>query len=145
MLRHGDSVAYGSVPEDDVDLAAVLEACAVPAIEDSIRAWRGPRASRQWFFVECHPFEGAGPRSISGSVDDHVGLAAVTLPLTWLVDVWARNAALIDDCFVLAAFRRDGTTLAVEVVRWERDASGRSRPVIASGTAKRTGDHWRLA
>ncbi len=144
MLRSSDGVGLGSVPEQDVDLAQVLTACAVPAVEESIRRWRGPRASRQWFFVECHPFEGIGPTCIGGSVDDHVGLATVSLPLQWLVDVWARNAALIDDCFVLSARRIDGVTLSVEVVRWERDATARSFPVIERGTAKRTGDHWRL-
>jgi hypothetical protein len=94
--------------------------------------------------VECHAFEGAGPSGITGSVDDHVGIAAVTLPFRWLVDVWARHLALIDDCFVLAARRLDGATLSVDLARWERDASGRSYPVVSTATAKRTGDHWRL-
>jgi hypothetical protein len=143
-LRGAERVSLGRIPEDDVDVAEVLNACVVPAVEENIRRWRGPRASRQWFLIECRAFEGAGPVGIAGSVDDHVGLATVTVPLQWLIDVWARNAALIDDCFVLAARRIDGATLSVDIVRWERDASGRSYPVVGTGRAHRTGDHWRL-
>lgn len=144
MLRHPNGSEPGEVPEEDVDLAHLVRACAVPAVEENMRRWRGPRAARQWLSVECHPFEGAGPPSVHGSIDDHGGRAVVRLPLHWLVDVWARNATLVDDCFVLAAGRLDGATLSVVLLRWDRDLSARSFPVISEGTAKRIGDHWRL-
>jgi hypothetical protein len=144
MLRHPNGFEPGEVPEEDVDLGDLVRACAVPAVEENMRRWRGPRSARQWLSVECHPFEGAGPPSVEGSIDDHGGQAIVRLPLRWLVDVWARNATFVDDCFVLAARRIDGATLSVVLLRWDRDLSTRSFPVIAEGTAKRVGDHWRL-
>ncbi|HEY3239943.1 MAG TPA: hypothetical protein VGL92_10295, partial [Acidimicrobiia bacterium] len=85
MLRHPDGSEAGEAPEEDVDMAHLVRACAVPTVEENMRRWRGPRAARQWLTVECHPYEGAGPPSVAGSIDDHGGQAVVTLPLHWLV------------------------------------------------------------
>lgn len=81
---------------------------------------------------------------MTGWIDDYSASAVVTLPLSWIVTVWARGLAVVDGCFVLDAIDTpDG--IAVAVVRWERVGPRTSEPLTVPGRLwrDREGD-WRL-
>jgi len=129
------------------DLQTALAGRAVPAAEACTRAWRGRPDRGHRLTVECWLTRHEETPSVYGLVDDSGGWAAVSLPLTWLVQVWARGLALVDGCLVLEL--RDSWNplgpLSVVAARWERSIPSGSTPVIEPALLLRTsGGGWRL-
>lgn len=129
------------------DLQTALAGRAVPAVEGCMRAWRGRLHRGHRVTVECWLIRHDETPSVYGLVDDSGGWAAVSLPLGWLVQVWARGLALVDGCLVLEL--RDSWNpfgpLPVIAARWERTIPDGSTPVIEPALLVRTADGgWRL-
>lgn len=127
------------------DVESALTAIAVSLFEQSAR--RRNRKSSVRFIAEMSLVT-PGERSKSAAWAGIGGAyAALSLPLSWFTDVWARGLGLVDDCLVLSLTDRpaDDRELAVVALRWERRALGRSKCVEAPAraTRERNGD-WRL-
>jgi hypothetical protein len=127
------------------DLQTALSARVAPAVEASMRAWRGRLAGHDGVTIEswiASPGEAAG---VCGLMDDAGGWAAAWVPLHWLVDVWARGVAVVDGCFVLEMCSRGaGDRLSVQATRWERRVAPASTPVVEPAVLVRVDGGWRL-
>jgi hypothetical protein len=128
------------------DLEEALAARARPALEASVRRWRARiDADGRRVTTECWV---AGPSerpSVFGLVDDGGGWAGASLPLLWLVEVWAPGLAVVDGCFVLAVTGGDAHLRRVHAVRWERRLPQGSTPVVEPAVAVRAADGtWHL-
>ena len=129
------------------DLRAALASRVVPAAEACIRAWRGRLDGRHPLTVECWAASADETPSVYGLVDDSGGWAAVSVPLSWLVQVWARGVALVDGCLVLDVLDSWDLSgpLTVSATRWERRLPGGSTPVVEPALLLRMVDGgWRL-
>jgi hypothetical protein len=128
------------------DLQTALSARVGPAVEASMRAWRGRLAGHHLVTVESWIASPGEPASLCGLMDDAGGWAAACLPMLWLVDVWARGVAVVDGCFVLEV-RDDGGgdgPLLVTAARWERRLPAGSTPVVEPALLVRVDQGWRL-
>jgi hypothetical protein len=128
------------------DLQTALTARAAPAIEASMRAWRGRLADHHLVTVEGWIARPGETPNLCGLMDDAGGWAAACLPLYWLVDVWARGIAVVDGCFVLdvRGDRGTGDPLPVSAVRWERRLPAGSTPVVEPAVVVRVEGGWHL-
>lgn len=115
---HDDEVrgAHG----EDVD--ALLDAIAKPLFEQSVRHWRRNLKPYASFVVDAHVVMPDDQPTFSAWLHQDGASAVVMLPLSWFVEIWGRDLALVDGCFVLRRRRgaRGATTLFVDAVRWER-------------------------
>ncbi|CAN5511039.1 hypothetical protein BH20ACT18_BH20ACT18_12500 [soil metagenome] len=124
-----------------------LTAIAAPLFEQSVRRWRRNLKPYAGFVSEAWllaPGEQPGCAAWADSGGAH---AALSLPLSWFTEVWARGIAVVDDCFVLAVAgsSRDGMTLRGLALRWERQDRDTSRSVKAPALLTRgNGGDWRL-
>lgn len=124
-----------------------LTAIAAPLFEQSVRRWRRNLKPYAGFVAEAWllaPGEQPGCAAWADSGGAH---AALSLPLSWFTEVWARGIAVVDDCFVLAVAgsSRDGMTLRGLALRWERQDRDTSRSVKAPALLTRgNGGDWRL-
>lgn len=125
---------------------AALAGLARPLLEQGALAWRrnarpGPVADTEvWLRV---PEEEPACALWADRRGTH---GALSLPLAWFTDVWARGLALVDGCFVLEVMqapRRRGS-LHVLALRWERRQGDVSRAVPMPAVAVRRGDAWFL-
>ena len=142
--RHqGDRSWYGPRAED---VRTALATRAAPAVEGSMRAWRGRLSARHTLVVECWVARPGEPPSVCGLMDDAGGWGAASLPILWLVDVWARGVALVDGCLVLEVHHEDptGDRLGVTAVRWERRLPTGSTPVVDQAILCRIDGDWHL-
>jgi len=118
------------------------EILATRAISSSLVAWHR-RATVRWSAVapqvsvtDGAPFVRRSDRGPGGRID-----AAV--PMSWLVEVWGRDLAIVDGCFVLSA---DVTASRAEVLalRWERGAPRCVDPIVGRAALRRKGPGWSL-
>lgn len=126
--------------------AALME-LALPLLESSAREWRRNLRTHCSVDIELwlrQPGEEAACTLWADSRGTH---GALSLPLAWFTDVWARGLALVDGCFVLEVMplgrRRD--SLDVLALRWERRQRELSRAAPTRALAVRRGAGWRLA
>jgi hypothetical protein len=127
------------------ELPRQIEARALPALAASVAAWS--RATRRHGIVsECWTVAADEEPVVCGLVDDTGGWVGLGLPVRWLIDVWARDLALVDGCLVLRAAPRTSTVADVVAVRWERlGAADGVTPVVGNAIALRSDDRrWHL-
>ncbi len=127
----------------------VLGAIAGPCVERSARRWRRDLAPHASFVVEAHVVAPGEASQCAMRLDADGGAATVSLPLAWFTDVWARELAIVDECFVT---RRAGhgaapAILPVLALRWKREDHDVSRSVEAPALVTRGDDgaralHW---
>lgn len=144
LRQQADRPWFGSREED---LRTALASRVVPAAEACMRAWRGRLDRRHPLTVECWAASADETPSVYGLVDDSGGWAAVSVPLSWLVRVWARGFALVDGCLVLDVLdpSDSGGPLTVSATRWERRLPSGSTPVVEPALLLRMVDGgWRL-
>lgn len=125
---------------------AALAALALPLLEQCALAWRrnaksGPVADTEVWL--------RAPEEESACTlwaDRRGAHGALSLPLAWFTDVWARELALVDGCFVLEVMQapRRRRSLHVLALRWERRQGQISRAVPMPAVAVRRGDAWFL-
>jgi hypothetical protein len=128
-------------------IEAVLADLALPLLEQSARQWRRnlrPYSVDQPEVWLRAPREAAVCTLWADSGGAH---GALSLPLGWFTDVWARGIALVDGCFVLEVMpgvRRRGR-LDVVALRWERRDRELSRAMPVPAIVLHRGGHgWRL-
>jgi hypothetical protein len=127
------------------DIQTALTARVAPAVEASMRAWRGRLAGHHVVTVESWIAAPGEVATVCGLMDDAGGWAAACLPIRWLVDVWARGVAVVDGCFVLEVSGDGDDRLAVTAARWERRLPAGSTPVVDPAVLHRVDDGtWRL-
>lgn len=130
------------------DVESALTAIAVPLFEQSARRWTQKNRKPSARFIAETSLVTPGERPTCAAWAGTGGAyAALSLPLSWFTDVWARGLGLVDDCLVLSLTDRpaDDRELDVVALRWERGALGRSKCVEAPARATREGNgDWRL-
>ncbi len=128
-------------------LESSLTAIAAPLFEQSVRRWRRNLKPYAGFVAEAWLVAPGEEPKCAAWADSGGAYAALSLPVSWFTDVWARGIALVDGCFVLglADSPRDHAELPVLALRWERQDREISRSVAAPAlvTRGRAGD-WRL-
>ncbi len=86
---------------------------------------------------------GQAPRVV-GSIDRFGARATATLGVRWALVVWARGLAVVDDGFVLELLP-SSQALGARALRWEAQADGGARPVVAPARLGRDRQGtWRL-
>lgn len=145
MQRHWHDEQFRSRHREHVDrvLAAIAGAC----VERSARAWRRDLDPHASFVIASHVVAPGESPECAVRLDADRGAGTLSLPLAWFTDVWSRELALVDGCFVT---RRAGhaaapATLSVLALRWEREDHNVSRSVEAPALVTR-GDNgaWAL-
>jgi len=109
--------------EENLDY--VLKEKVTFAVAESIRYWAGPGSITR-LTVDVHVEmgdPGEAPFLLSQVAAKSFIEAGARLPLSWLQQVWARDVAVVEGCFVLEILEasHDGTTLAVNAARWHKD------------------------
>ena len=120
-------------------LEEALSARANPALERCMRSWR--RIDQAALVtVEAWLTEPEEEHSIIGWATERSGMAAVSLPSSWLLEVWAHGLSLVDDCFVLqvVSSEPDGSK-GVLALRWERRYSQMQE---SDSTVPASADRW---
>lgn len=129
------------------DIEAALSAIAFPLFEQSARRWRRNLRPYALFVAEAWVLAPGERPTCAAWADTGGAFAALSLPISWFTDVWARGVALVDGCFVLAVEGRSasGKRLDVLALRWERQGRGGSKSVEAPAVVMRGRDGvWRL-
>lgn len=81
---------------------------------------------------------------MTGAIDRFSARATAALGVRWVLEVWAREVAVVDDGFVLEV-APSGSALGAKAVRWEEQPDGAALPVVASARLGRdAGGTWRL-
>ncbi len=146
VARHWHLESFRRERKNHVE--AALAELALPLLEQSARQWRGNLKPYSIDDAELWLRAPREQRACAVWADSGGVHGALSLPLGWFTDVWARGIALLDDCFVLEAMpaprRRD--RLDVLALRWERRDREVSRGVPAPALVVQRGlGDWRLA
>lgn len=116
-------------------------------LEESARRWRCNVRPHAIFTIDTQALAPWERPRCAGSVGTGRAVASLSLPVSWLLDVWARDAqdeAAVDERDA-ARRPRDDTTLHVVAVRWARDARHGSQMVAAPALLRRGADGgWSL-
>jgi len=129
-------------------LADELKAKALPALRQYVNAWKPKTGAR--VVSGCHVglVPSNQPATMAGSTDGVAMRVSASLHATWVVNVWARGVAVVDDAFVVrlrqAASLDD---LGVDAARWEPTGSSGWSTVVAPARVRRAtsaSDEWRL-
>ena len=119
----------------------VVESRALPLLESTLQSVGrrlGPRTT-----LACWVLPPGERASLSGWAVSGGAGAALSLPLSWLPEVYARGLGVVDECFVLEAEAVPDRVRA-RAVRWERRA-GCTIPVTADAVLTRCGVGWSLS
>ncbi len=121
---------------------------ALPHLRAHLNAWKARTGARVVAGCQVALIPSTEPSAVEGTTDRVAMRARAHLHPRWLVDVWPRDIAVVDDAFVLEL--SDAVSLddlRVRAVRWEQDGPGTWAAVAAPGRVWRdpgTGDDWRL-
>jgi hypothetical protein len=136
--------AFREARKDHVE--AALAGLALPLIEQSALAWR--RNAKPCPAVDAELWLRAPEEDPACTLwaDGRGPHGALSLPLAWFTDVWARGLALVDGCFVLEVMKAPRRRERVDVLalRWERRHAELSRAVPMPALAVRRGGGWFL-
>ena len=144
LERRWDDDGFRRVHARHVERA--LSALALPLFEQSARRWRR----------RLRPYRGVEPSTALLAPGERPGCllwadrtalhAAISLPLSWFTQVWARGIALVDDCFVLdvAGSTPDGSAVEVLAARFRRRRFRSERSLESPALLTRRGGGWRL-
>ncbi len=87
---------------------------------------------------------GEAPR-MTGAIDRYSARVTANLGVRWILEVWARGLAAVDDGFVLEV-ASSPTGAVVQAVRWEAQPDGGALAVMAGARLGRdAGGSWRLS
>ncbi|MCA1840605.1 MAG: hypothetical protein ABR507_04595 [Actinomycetota bacterium] len=136
-------VAVSDLIDDDQAgplMEEALSARANASLEMCMRSWR--RIDHASFItVEAWLCEEDEPPSIVGWATERSGMAAASLPIGWLIDVWGHGLALVDDCFILSVIELGSDTGQVIASRWER-TYGSDQMQTTLGSISGSPDKW---
>ena len=144
VARNWQIEGFRQVSRNHVE--AALTGLALPLVEQSALQWR--RNAKPCAVVDAELWLRAPEEEPACALwaDSRGPHGALSLPLAWFTDVWARGLALVDGCFVLEVMkapRRRGS-LAVLALRWERRHGEVSRAIPMPALAVRRGASWFL-
>lgn len=127
-----------------IALAAIVD----DLLEQSARRWRRNIKSYAPFEIEARLLTRGEQPACVASLETGSASAVLSVPLSWFIEIWARDLALVDGCFVLSRagpWRQEGG-IPVTAIRWERETGRRtSRSVVAPAIVTRgTGGGWSL-
>jgi hypothetical protein len=121
----------------------LLQSAAAASFEQAMRLSR--RDVRPHCPITVEVQKVAGVAGVKGLLTDLGGSATVFLPLRWLNRVWLRGMTLVNGFFVINAdSEAPAIDLSGQAVRWERQASGSSVPIVADCSLVRRDGTWGL-
>jgi len=124
----------------------VLQAAAVPAVEDAMRQAQGYLRPQAVLTVGCWKHTPGEERILQGDMTSRGGFVTLSLPVHWLNRVWRRGLACVDGHFVLDVDApAPASDLSGEAVRWQRRLGGHAVPVAAPCRIRRRAGRWQLA
>lgn len=126
-------------------LAEQLRARAVEPLTSHLSLWAARLGCPQAVSVEVKLRRpGQAPR-MTGAIDRFSARVTAGLGVRWVLEVWARGLAVVDDGFVLEV-GPSGSDLGARAVRWEAQPDGGARPVVAAARLGRDREgSWRLS
>lgn len=115
-------------------LLGELRARALPLLKDHLALWRERVGSRLMSAADVKVARGDEGCRLEGSLDRVRGTVTAHLDAVWVVRVWVRGLATVDDAFVLEVLEDDAASgeVAVRAARWEESSPGWGRyaPVV---------------
>lgn len=121
---------------------------ALPPFREHLGRWRRRSGARMLSSVEVEVLRPGQTPSVVGTMDSVRVRATAAVGVSWVLRVWARGLALVDDAFVLDVDDEGqvGTALEVRAVRWEEGRGGSWSPrVHRARVAPSEGDERSLA
>jgi hypothetical protein len=128
-------------------IESALAAIVLPLFEESARHWRHNLKPYAGFVAETWLLSPGEQPTCAAWADGGGAYAALSLPLSWFIDVWARGIALVEGCLVLGVdhTERQHSGLRVTALRWERQVGETSKSVEAPAHITLTASgSWRL-
>lgn len=118
--RHWED--YGFRHQHVRHVEPVLTALATPLFEQSVSSSKRTRKRYRGLPARTALLAPGEFPTCAMRVDRGGPYAALSLPLSWFTEVWARGIALVDGCFVMSVEdgSADGTSLRVAAVRLKR-------------------------
>ncbi|HEV2810533.1 MAG TPA: hypothetical protein VGV93_09095 [Acidimicrobiales bacterium] len=125
-------------------LADQLQARAAEPLTQHLSLWSQRLGCRQLPSIEVKlQRPGQTPRMV-GAINRLTARLTVGLGVRWVLEVWARDLAVVDDGFVLEV--TPGAGPVARAIRWEPQSDGGARPVVGTARLGRSaGGEWRLA
>ena len=108
------------------------------ALNRCLRIWHPP-GRRVSLELDLWVTDDAVP-SIVGLLERHRGLVVAVLPTRWLIAVYARGLAVVDDAFVVDAALENANVGTAQAVHFERSSPSASTPVERTARVERSGD-----
>lgn len=143
--RRWDDESYRSANRGLIESA--LTAIVLPLFERSAKTWRRNLKPYATFVAEAWLLAPGERPTCAAWADSGGAFAALSLPLRWFIDVWARGIALVDGCLVLDVDQRyrEDDVFRAEALRWDRERDQTSKSTEAPATLTRAADgRWRL-
>ena len=129
-------------------LAAELKEKALPPLRQHVNAWKPKTGARVVSGCQVALLPTVQAPSMEGTTDRVAMRVTARLHGRWLVDVWPRGIAVVDDAFVVALDQAlTMNDLMVHAVRWEPKGPGTWATVAAAAHVWRdpdTGGEWHL-
>lgn len=120
-------------------LQAQLQARALEPVRRHVGMWADRLGCRQSPSVQVKILRPGQEPRVVGAIDRFTARATAAFGVRWVLEVWARGLALVDDALVLK-LAPSPRALRASAVRWEPRASGEARPEVASITLGRRPD-----
>jgi len=125
-----------------------LRSRALPPLREHLALWRKRSGARLLSSVEVEVLRPGRTPSLLGTMDSVRVRATASIGVSWVLRVWARGLALVDDAFVLDVTDEDasnGAVMQVVAVRWEESGGGAWSPrALHARVVTDEGDERRL-
>ena len=119
-------------------LGVELKDKALPALRRYLNEWKPKTGARVISGCQVAIVPARAPTTVEGTTDGVAMKAVAQLHGRWLVDVWPRDIATVDDAFVLAVLDAiTGDDLVVRASRWEPATPGKWATVEHSARVRR--------
>lgn len=125
-----------------------LKEKALGPLRRHVNAWKARTGARVVSGCQVTLQRSSRPPEVQGTTDRVAMKVDARLHARWLVDIWPRGIAVVDDAFVLELTKaRTNNDLAVHAVRWEPNLVGTWATVEGPARVWRdagTGGDWQL-
>jgi hypothetical protein len=126
-------------------LAAELKDKALAPLRSHLNTWKPRTGARVVSGCQIELVPATETPALEGATDGVAMKAVARLHARWLIDVWARGIATIDDAYVLALVETTSNDdLSLLAARWEPTSAGRWSAVARPARATRSDGRWEL-
>ena len=127
-------------------LGTELKDKALPLLRQYLNEWKPKTGARVISGCQVAVVPTAAPATVEGTMDGVAMKAAARLHGRWLVDVWPRGIATVDDAFVIGVLDVASIDdVQVQAARWEPTTAGRWATVERPARVRRdTASEWHL-